>query len=626
MRFGGWAYFRIWGLAAAMAVIGAIPCTAAERRVRPGDDLQAAIDSARPGDTILLEPGATYVGHFRLPVHGGTTYITIRSAASDASLPTNDERISPARAAQLPKLKSPGSGPVIATVPGAAYWRLLLIEVLPTEGAASDLVTLGDGSMAQDAAEKIPHHLIVDRVYIHGDVLRGQKRGIALNSGETVIRNCYISGIRAIGQDSQAIAGWSGPGPYTIENNYLEAAGEVLLLGGAAVPIRNQVPSDVVIRGNTLTRPVSWRDPVLPSPAGVSAIVMPGGKLAAGSYTYRVVARRPAYDTDASSNPSLEVNATAGADDRIVLSWAPVPDAKEYRVYGRTPGATGYWRVTAPTFTDDGRPAAAQGQPEHATRWQVKNLLELKNARRVRIVSNVFQNNWSEAQNGTAILFTPRAEGGQCPWCVVEDVTFEYNVVRGVGSAFNIFGIDDYTPSQQTNRIRIRHNEVSDMTKRWGGTGYFALVHGRPRDVVIDHNTIVSEGGGGVIQADGPPIEGFVLTNNIARHNSYGIIGSGHAPGTDSIQVFFPKAVITHNVMAGGSGSPYPGGNRFPSISDFEAHFTDYLHGNFTLRPGTDWSRGGTDGLDLGAVFPEGARPRAPDAEVAPLTGRVAVR
>jgi hypothetical protein len=384
-----------------------------------------------------------------------------------------------------------------------------------------------------------------------------------------------------------------------------------VLFGGASVPIRDQVPSDVVIRRNTFTRPMRWRDPVIASPVDVSAAVSPGGTLPAGRYAYRVVARRPAYDTVATSEPSMEVSGTAGGNDRIVVTWAAVPDATEYRVYRVGPGARVYWTVPAPRFTDDGRSPTTEGQPEKATRWQVKNLLELKNARRVQIAGNLFENNWAQAQNGTAILFTPRAEGGQCPWCVVEEVTFEYNVVRGVGSAFNILGVDDYTPSQQTRAIRIRHNEFVDMSERWGGTGYFALLQRQPRDVVIDHNTIVSEGGGGVIQVDGPPIDGFVLTNNVARHNRYGIIGSGHAPGNDSIKAFFPKGVIRRNVLAGGSASDYPSDNKFPSVGEFEAHFLDYRRGMFTLRPRTDWAGAGTDGLDLGAVFAEHERPAA---------------
>src|SRR5688500_14648293 len=57
-------------------------------RVGAGEDLQAALEQARPGDTILLEAGATFRGNFTLPNKQGTTgqqeqWITIRSAAPD---------------------------------------------------------------------------------------------------------------------------------------------------------------------------------------------------------------------------------------------------------------------------------------------------------------------------------------------------------------------------------------------------------------------------------------------------------------------------------------------------------------------------------------------------------------
>src|SRR5689334_15854660 len=39
--------------------------------VAAGENLQAAIDDARAGDVIALEPGATYRGPFRLPRKAG---------------------------------------------------------------------------------------------------------------------------------------------------------------------------------------------------------------------------------------------------------------------------------------------------------------------------------------------------------------------------------------------------------------------------------------------------------------------------------------------------------------------------------------------------------------------------
>jgi hypothetical protein len=227
--------------------------------VPAGGDLQAAINNARPGDTILLQAGATFSGNFVLPAKAGNAFITIRSSASDAQLPGPNTRVTPAYAALLPKLKSPTVEPALRTDPGAHHYRLMFLEFPPTYQGYYDIMRLGDGSDAQNTLSMVPYELVLDHIYMHGDPIYGQKRGIALNSASTTITNSYIAGIKAIGQDSQAIAGVNGPGPFTIVNNYLEAAGENIIFGGSDPAIPNLVPSDIVVRGNHLYKPLAWR-------------------------------------------------------------------------------------------------------------------------------------------------------------------------------------------------------------------------------------------------------------------------------------------------------------------------------------------------------------------------------
>ena len=108
----------------------------------------------------------------------------------------------------------------------------------------------------------------------------------------------------------------------------------------------------------------------------------------------------------------------------------------------------------------------------------MKNLFELKNARRVLIEGNLLEYNWPAAQNGFAMLFTVRNQSGRAPWSVVEDVTFANNVVRHVGAGINILGTDDIHPSQQTRRIAIRGNLFADVGGAWGSGRLFQVLDG----------------------------------------------------------------------------------------------------------------------------------------------------
>ena len=227
--------------------------------VPAGGNLQAAIDNARPGDTITLAAGAVYAGNFVLPAKSGSSYITIRSATADSLLPAEGVRIGPQYAGRLAKVQGGFAGMyAFATAPGAHHYRLQFLEIVNTY-PHTDIIKLGAQDSTQSSLATVPHDLIIDRCYIHGDAVNGQKRGIALNSAATTIVDSYISNIKSSQSDAQAIQGSNGPGPYLIANNYLEASGENVMFGGADPFIANLVPSDITLRQNYISKPVSWR-------------------------------------------------------------------------------------------------------------------------------------------------------------------------------------------------------------------------------------------------------------------------------------------------------------------------------------------------------------------------------
>jgi Right handed beta helix region len=244
------------GVAFAILTVGASGAagqTASPIVVNAGGNLQAALNQAQPGQVVQVQAGATFDGNFILPVKTGTGYITVRTSTPDAQLPAAGTRIGPAHESLLPTLRSINTSPVLRTAAGARNWRLIGLRFTTTGGG--DVVSLGDG--AQRDRTLVPSDLTLDRVIIRGT--SAQKRGIALNSANTHILNSYISGIQLAGQESQAIGCWNGPGPFVIENNYIEAAAIGILFGGAVPAIDQLVPADIVIRRNHIVRPVSWR-------------------------------------------------------------------------------------------------------------------------------------------------------------------------------------------------------------------------------------------------------------------------------------------------------------------------------------------------------------------------------
>lgn len=253
------------------------------------------------------------------------------------------------------------------------------------------------------------------------------------------------------------------------------------------------------------------------------------------------------------------------------------------------------WRVGDPTY--------------EGTHWTVKNLFELKNADRIWIEGNIFENNWADAQTGFAILFTPRTEGGSCPWITVQNVTFERNIIRHIGGGFNISGRDGNFSNVQANHFLIKNNLIEDVDgNKWGGDGRALQVISGVHHLTVDHNTFVNPLGGTFINADGPnfPNEHFVYQNNIASNAKYGLHGSGKGIGNPALNFYFPNAVFTHNVLTdgtasnGGVASNYPAGNFFPGpMVNFD--FVSYQNANYKLLPGSPFSGAGTDGKDMGA-------------------------
>ena len=469
----------------------ASPSSAEIRQVRNSSDFQAALSAAQPGDNIVLEAGTRFEGAFRLPAKPFGALITIRSSAT---LP--ERRLTPADAALLPTIASGNGDPALTGV-GVSQWKLDGLRFESNSGGVGNIIELQD-----------VENVTMDRLLIIAGS-SGQKRAIMGNGRHVTLTRSHIANIWTRGQDSQAFCAWDGAGPYTVVDNYLEAASENVMFGGADSKSADRIPSDIVVERNHFSKPLEWK-----------------------------------------------------------------------------------------------------GQPR-----TVKNLFELKSAKRVTVRDNLFERNWTDAQNGYAILFTVRNDDGGSPWAAVEDVVFEHNTIREVENGFNVLGYDSFKPSGRATRIAIRHNLV--LT-----TGTFLQAGGEVGTLILDHNT-VDQGytfgvlyNGGVWPAGSDrarpaqfAVEDLTITNTLANHNEYGLIGEEAGIGTPGLTQRTRRYRWTHNVLAGGGPANYPPMTWRPSVQEHRANFAP----DYKLVATSKYRKGGSDGEDLGVVWLARARDRERD-------------
>lgn len=450
----------------AIALVGLVlPGLAqAQTPLKSSDDLQAALNAAQPGATILLEPGARFLGNYMLPKKPFGAAITIRSSGT---LPAR--RITEADAPLLATIAPIGVDPAVKCE-GGANWALDGIRFESNPLGFYDLIAL-------DGCDTIT----MDRLLIVAGV-NGQKRAIRANSTHVTLTRSHIANIWAPGQDSQAYCSWDSGAGHTITDNYLEAAGENVMFGGAASKSAETIPSDILVEGNHFSKRLDWK-------------------------------------------------------------------------------------VT-------GHPSS------------VKNLFELKNAKRVTVRHNLFERNWTDSQNGFAILFTVRNDDNIAPWSTIEDVLFERNIIQDTEGGFNILGYDTDHPSERTTRITIRHNLVK-------ASGTFLLIGGEAGIVTVDH--VTSENGynaiqlyaGGIrptqenlpkLRAARYAVENLTVTNTRMVHNEYGVIGESSGIGTAALngQVKTcaadgscqPNWTWTNNALIGGAGKgTYPATTTVPATA-----------------------------------------------------------
>src|SRR5215469_4148285 len=226
-------------------------------RVAAGQSLQAALNNARLGDTIVLQAGAMFTGPFKLPNKPGTGWIYVVSSHL-SNLPPAGTRVSPANATNMPKIVAPNGLNALTTVANSHHFRFVGIEFAPAPGTTLnyELVAIGN---SDTSPATLAHHIVFDRCYVHGNPNSNDRRGIEMDGAYVAVVDSYISGFQWADRvvDTQGLWAFNTTGPLQIRNNYIEAAAENVLFGGADSRAATLVPTSIEIRDNHFYKPLA---------------------------------------------------------------------------------------------------------------------------------------------------------------------------------------------------------------------------------------------------------------------------------------------------------------------------------------------------------------------------------
>jgi len=316
-------------------------------------NLQTAIDAAvtyQDGtlcETTLLNiaAGETFTGNFVLKAKTCQQYIRLRSSGLALQGTGRATASSTNRAILTAATNSITSTVKTEDALGTGYYALEGLEITTPASNSSyvfALVGLSEDPSSEKQEALTPHHITLDRNYIHGQSGNiGPTRCVAVHGRNIEITNNYISSCKQSQSNGDAQAVWVGsaPGPVYIVNNYLEATGENILIGGGYPnPIAGMSQRNIFITGNYLDKNIAWK-----------------------------------YEEGTS-----------------VPTW-PCTSGENYYRTSASQGYTcsgGSWVTTGTTLVN----------------YMVKNIIELKEGKGVYVQGNVINKSWREDQSGQCFM------------------------------------------------------------------------------------------------------------------------------------------------------------------------------------------------------------------------------
>jgi hypothetical protein len=565
--------------------------------VPSGGDLQAALNVAQFGDTIILQAGATFTapsfaqGFVLFAKSGGTgtdaDYITVRSSRSD-QLPSG--RVSPADKVNMAKIVALGFGGAFGTQNNSRYWKVVGLEITnSSSGTANEHVgTMLELGNYQTGLQNI----WFDRCYVHPqeegttDYTRTATRGFGVNGiTNFILTNSYVSGFFGELQhvpptewnyiDGEAIASNLGNG-YLIENNFLQAHFNPIFLGGGGT-------------GTTNFGTVQ----ASPAPTLTSATLSAVANLNVGDYV--------SFPQGGNPNANGRVLSINGNTIKFTslhrLGATPVAPI---------PGSTALWNgemirnavIRRNTFDID--TANAQYEFDKFNRRMPKGYIEIKHCDTCLLEGNIFQG-WP-----ATVAVNSVNQSGDAPWTVVRNFIFRNNWIKNFGSSLsmafgNPTGAADGHMSVEGSNILIENNLFTQTNHLPDDYGMTKIgIWGYGQGVTIRHNTWINTNPGGAMLSSNGPITNFVFKDNIVFNNLYGI-----NCGMGDFSTCYPRWVEGKNVIINDSNEEdsaiqahYPA--SYIVRNPRGVGFVNYEAGDYRLSQSSVFKGKGTAGTDPG--------------------------
>jgi hypothetical protein len=206
---------------------------------------------------LKVPAGAKIDGTIFMPVPTGSKYIFI---TSNGTLPDPWNRATSSDEAQMFEIRATSPGPddeiAIVLSDTTHHWWFIGMEVV---GHATDTgygLIRPEGTLSE--VSDVPHHIVIDRCYLHEGAASTMRTGIYMSLAYSSILNSTIGPFKWNGQETKGVLSVNAPGPITIYNNSIVAGSQAHLSGGVASASATLHPSTHAFRNNRLWHDPSW--------------------------------------------------------------------------------------------------------------------------------------------------------------------------------------------------------------------------------------------------------------------------------------------------------------------------------------------------------------------------------